>query len=80
MSISLASLTQSLLPAVQEHLPKMLSRLQKQREVLLYTQFFSEVKDLQINKVPIFTRLKSFNRIQKGKPLTVQGYLDEPKK
>ena len=50
----------SLLPAKQEQLPRVITKIVMQRKYGHIYNFFMRLKELQVNKVPIFTRLKSF--------------------
>ena len=55
----------SLLPAKQEQLPRVITKIVMQRKYGHIYNFFMRLKELQVNKVPIFTRLKSYQSIVK---------------
>ena len=55
----------ALLPAKQEQLPKVISKIVMQRKYGHIYNFFMRLKELQVNKVPIFTRLTSYKNIVK---------------
>jgi hypothetical protein len=53
----------SLLSAKQEQLPRTLTKIVMQRKYGHIYNFFMRLKEHQVNKVPIFTRLKSYKNI-----------------
>ena len=55
----------ALLPAKQEQLPRVISKIVMQRKYGYIYNFFMRLKELQVNKVPIFTRLASYKHIIK---------------
>ena len=55
----------ALLPAKQEQLPRVISKIVMQRKYGHIYNFFMRLKELQVNKVPIFTRLASYKSIVK---------------
>ena len=55
----------ALLPAKQEQLPRVISKIVMQRKYGHIYNFFMRLKELQVNKVPIFTRLASYKNIVK---------------
>ena len=57
----------ALLPAKQEQLPRVITKVVMQRKYGYIYNFFMRLKELQVNKVPIFTRLASYRHIVKTK-------------
>ena len=57
----------ALLPAKQEQLPRVITKVVMQRKYGYIYNFFMRLKELQVNKVPIFTRLASYKHIVKTK-------------
>ena len=57
----------ALLPAKQEQLPRVIAKVVMQRKYGYIYNFFMRLKELQVNKVPIFTRLASYRHIVKTK-------------
>lgn len=55
----------SLLSAKQEQLPRTLTKIVMQRKYGHIYNFFMRLKEHQVNKVPIFTRLRSYKNIVK---------------
>ena len=53
----------ALLPAKQEQLPRVITKVVMQRKYGHIYNFFMRLKELQVNKVPIFTRLASYRHI-----------------
>lgn len=53
----------SLVTAKQEQLPRTLSKIVMQRKYGHIYNFFMRLKEHQVNKVPIFTRLRSYRSI-----------------
>jgi hypothetical protein len=53
----------SLLPAKQEQLPRVITKVVMQRKYGHIYNFFMRLKELQVNRVPIFTRLDSYKNI-----------------
>lgn len=66
-----------MLPGRQEHLPRVLDRLQRLRENQVKAAFMGALRALTVNRVPIFTRLECFERVLKVRPMKVEGYLDK---
>ena len=57
----------ALLPAKEEQLPRVITKVVMQRKYGYIYNFFMRLKELQVNKVPIFTRLASYRHIVKTK-------------
>lgn len=53
----------SLLSPKQEHLPRVIAKVVMQRKYGHIYNFFMRLKEHQVNKVPIFTRLRSYHNI-----------------
>ena len=57
----------SLITPKQEQLPRVISKVVMQRKFGHIYNFFMRLKELQVNKVPIFTRLASYRHIVRTK-------------
>ena len=57
----------ALIPPKQEQLPRVLTKIVMQRKYGYIYNFFMRLKELQVNKVPIFTRLASYRHIVRQK-------------
>lgn len=55
----------SLITPKQEQLPRVLTKIVMQRKYGHIYNFFMRLKELQVNQVPIFTRLASYRHIVK---------------
>ena len=53
----------ALITPKQEQLPRVLTKIVMQRKYGHIYNFFMRLKELQVNKVPIFTRLASYRNI-----------------
>jgi hypothetical protein len=57
----------ALISPKQEQLPRVLTKIVMQRKYGHIYNFFMRLKELQVNKVPIFTRLASYRHIVRTK-------------
>ena len=57
----------ALITPKQEQLPRVLTKIVMQRKYGHIYNFFMRLKELSVNKVPIFTRLVSYRHIVKTK-------------
>jgi hypothetical protein len=55
----------SLVSVRQQHMPRLLASLFIKKNFSHVYTFFSGLKELQVNKVPIFTRLKSCQKMMR---------------
>jgi len=67
--MSALSMTALITPK-QEQLPRVLTKLVMQRKYGYIYNFFMRLKELSVNKVPIFTRLASYRHIVKSRYLS----------
>ena len=57
----------ALITPKQEQLPRVITKIVMQRKYGHIYNFFMRLKELQVNKVPIFTRLASYHHMVRSK-------------